>query len=121
MAAPGQRDRVRQARHHRGRRRPQCGVMAHAILRGGGIPSTSRMALHGGKVFAGDALMPEDSRGNNRRAVLDYERTPREYVATAEGRASATAEALRRLPAEVAPGTRVLAADRKSTRLTPSP
>src|SRR3546814_2343929 len=108
MAAPGKRDRGRQARHHRGRRRPQCGVMAHAILRGGGIPSTSRMALHGGQGFEGDALMPEDSRGNNRRAVLDYERTAREYVATVEGRASATAEALRRLAAEVAPGTRGL-------------
>src|SRR3546814_5994330 len=67
------------------------------------------MALHGGQVFEGDALMPEDSRGNNRRAVLDYERTAREYVATVEGRASATDEALRRLAAEVAPGTRALA------------
>src|SRR3546814_20779373 len=66
------------------------------------------MALHGGQVFEGDALMPEDSRGNNRRAVLDYERTAREYVTTVEGRASSTAEALRPLAAEVAPGTRVL-------------
>src|SRR3546814_2993278 len=52
--------------------------------------------------------MPEDSRGNNGRAVWHYERTAREYVATVEGMASATAEALRRLAAELAPGTRVL-------------
>lgn len=52
--------------------------------------------------------MPRDTCANNRRAVADYERTAREYVATVEGRPSAGAEALRRLAAEVAPGTRVL-------------
>ena len=52
--------------------------------------------------------MPEDSRGNNRRTVADYERFAREYVATVEGRPSAGAEALRRLAAGVKPGTRVL-------------
>ena len=52
--------------------------------------------------------MPEDSCGNNRRTVADYERTAREYVATVEGRPSASADALRRLAVGVAPGTRVL-------------
>ncbi|WP_426699882.1 class I SAM-dependent methyltransferase [Rhodanobacter sp. Col0626] len=52
--------------------------------------------------------MTEDSCGNNRRAVADYERSAREYVATVEGRPSASVEALRRLAAAVAPGTRVL-------------
>src|SRR3546814_6145268 len=52
--------------------------------------------------------MPEVSRCNNRRAGLDYERTAREVVVTVEGRACGTAEARRRLAAEVALGTRVL-------------
>ena len=52
--------------------------------------------------------MPEDPSGNNRRTVADYERSAREYVATVAGRPSASADALRRLAAEVAPGTRVL-------------
>jgi hypothetical protein len=52
--------------------------------------------------------MPEDSCGNNRRTVADYERSAREYVATVDGRPSAGAEALRRLAAAVKPGTRVL-------------
>jgi hypothetical protein len=52
--------------------------------------------------------MPEDPSGNNRRAVADYQRSAREYVATVNGRPSASAEALRRLAARVAPGARVL-------------
>ena len=52
--------------------------------------------------------MPEDSSGNNRRTVADYERTAREYVVTVEGRPSAGVEALRRLAAAMAPGKRVL-------------
>ncbi len=52
--------------------------------------------------------MPEDSCSNNRRAVADYEHSAREYVAMVEGRPSAGVEALRRLAAGVAPGTRVL-------------
>lgn len=52
--------------------------------------------------------MPEDSWSNNRRAVAEYESSARAYVATVEGRPSATAEALGRLAARVAPGTRVL-------------
>ena len=52
--------------------------------------------------------MPVDARENNRRTVVEYERSAREYVATVAGRPSASAEALRRLAAEVVPGTRVL-------------
>lgn len=52
--------------------------------------------------------MPDDARENNRRTVVEYERSAREYVATVAGRPSASAEALRRLVAEVVPGTRVL-------------
>jgi len=52
--------------------------------------------------------MARDARDNNRRTVMEYERSAREYVATVAGRPSASAEALRRLAAEVAPGTRVL-------------
>ncbi|NYZ63196.1 class I SAM-dependent methyltransferase [Luteimonas deserti] len=52
--------------------------------------------------------MSEESRINNRRAVAEYERSAREYMATVAGRPSASAEALRRLAAEVAPGARVL-------------
>jgi hypothetical protein len=58
--------------------------------------------------FGFNALMPEDSCGNNRRAVADYQRCASEYVATVKGRPSASAEALRRLAAAVAPGTCVL-------------
>lgn len=52
--------------------------------------------------------MPDDPCGDNRRAVADYERTAREYVATVDGRPSASVEALRQLAARVAPGKRVL-------------
>lgn len=52
--------------------------------------------------------MQEGDSDDNRRAIADYERTVRGYVATVEGRPSAGAEALRRLAAEVAPGSRVL-------------
>ena len=52
--------------------------------------------------------MPVDARENNRRTVVEYERSAREYFATVAGRPSASAEALRRLAAEVVPGTRVL-------------
>lgn len=52
--------------------------------------------------------MPEESFGNNGRAVADYERTVREYVATVDGKPSASGEALRQLAARVAPGKRVL-------------
>jgi len=52
--------------------------------------------------------MPENSCDNNRRTVADYERSACEYVATVDGRPSASIEALRRLAVEVAPGTRVL-------------
>ena len=52
--------------------------------------------------------MTGDARGNNRRTVVDYEGSAREYVATVAGRPSASAEALQRLAAEVVPGTRVL-------------
>lgn len=52
--------------------------------------------------------MPEDTCDNNRRAVADYERTAREYVATVDGRPSTSVEALRQLAARVAPGKRVL-------------
>lgn len=58
--------------------------------------------------FEGDAPMPEHARDNNRRTVLDYERSVREYLAAVAGRPSASAEALRRLAAEVVPGARVL-------------
>lgn len=54
------------------------------------------------------ALMPEDPSGNNRRAVADYQCSVRGYVATVNGRPSASAEALRRLAARVAPGACVL-------------
>ena len=54
------------------------------------------------------ALMPEERSGNNRRAVADYQCSAREYVATVNGRPSASAEALRRLAARVAPGACVL-------------
>jgi protein-L-isoaspartate O-methyltransferase len=52
--------------------------------------------------------MPEERSGNNRRAVADYQCSAREYVATVNGRPSASAEALRRLAARVAPGACVL-------------
>lgn len=52
--------------------------------------------------------MPQDACSNNRLAVADYQRSAREYVVTVQGRPSASAEALRRLAAEVAPGARVL-------------
>lgn len=52
--------------------------------------------------------MPEERSGNNRRAVADYQCSAREYVATVNGRPSASAEALRRLAERVAPGARVL-------------
>lgn len=52
--------------------------------------------------------MPEASHANNQRTVADYERSVRDYVDTVDGRSSAGAEALRRLAAAVAPGTRVL-------------
>lgn len=52
--------------------------------------------------------MPQASQANNQRTVADYERTALDYVATVEGRPSASAEALRRLAAAVAPGTCVL-------------
>lgn len=52
--------------------------------------------------------MPVEHSGNNRRAVADYQHSAREYVATVEGRPSASAEALRRLAARVAPGACVL-------------
>ena len=52
--------------------------------------------------------MARNARDNNRRTVVDYERSAREYVATVAGKPSASAEALRRLAAEVAPGRRVL-------------
>jgi SAM-dependent methyltransferase len=58
--------------------------------------------------FEGVALMPENAHDNNRRTVADYESSAREYVATVDGRPSASIEALRRLAVEVAPGTRVL-------------
>lgn len=52
--------------------------------------------------------MPEDVCDNNRRTVADYESSAREYAATVAGRPSASAEALRRLAAEVGPGKRLL-------------
>ena len=52
--------------------------------------------------------MPGHSRANNVCTIADYERTARDYVDTVDGRPSASAEALRRLAAEVVPGTRVL-------------
>ncbi len=52
--------------------------------------------------------MPGDTGDNNRRTVMDYEHSAREYAATVDGRPSASAEALQRLAAEMVSGTRVL-------------
>lgn len=52
--------------------------------------------------------MPSGSNDDNRRAVADYEQTAQDYVATVEGRPSASAEAMRRLARAVGPGARVL-------------
>ena len=55
-----------------------------------------------------DAHMRKDASENNRQAVADYERTARAYVATVDGRPSASVDALRQLAARVAPGKRIL-------------
>lgn len=51
---------------------------------------------------------PDPSSANNQRTVADYERTAGAYVATVEGRASASPDALRQLAVAVAPGACVL-------------
>lgn len=52
--------------------------------------------------------MPSGSSDDNRRAVAGYERTVQDYVATVEGKPSASAEAMQRLARAVGPGARVL-------------
>jgi hypothetical protein len=52
--------------------------------------------------------MPNTSRSNNARTVVDYERTAGDYVDTVDGKPSASREALQRLADVMAPSTRVL-------------
>lgn len=52
--------------------------------------------------------MPTDPDSDNGRAVAGYERTAGDYVATVDGRPSATAEALHRLAQATGPEARVL-------------
>lgn len=52
--------------------------------------------------------MPSGPNNDNRRAVAGYEQTVPDYVATVEGRPSASAEALQRLARAMRPGARVL-------------
>lgn len=52
--------------------------------------------------------MPSDSRHDSQRAVADYERTVRDYVATVDGRPSAGSDALQRLARAVGHAGRVL-------------
>lgn len=52
--------------------------------------------------------MPRESVADNQRAVADYERTARQYVATVDGRPSASAEALHQLAQAVGLGGPVL-------------